>query len=464
MARPSDSPHTMTVLSVARVAWVVTIALTAGSTGGTGGCVVRGDEAKAPTFAMAVEANEGRASTREAERHGKLLVGVCLSGGGSRAAYLGEQVIERLYDIELDLDGDKLRLLDEVDYISAVSGGSLAAAYHAIYWPTGRAQPKKYFSRFRKAMSLNFQDAVILKMFSWSWMTKLTFTRTQRTDLLARHFDEKIFGGAKWELLQRHARAGLAPTIMLNAVVYQSERFGFGRKFVFTTLKPGDFYLPGQSRSSDEVIGEALDVLTLDSLGLDHAHFSVARAVTASAAFPILIRPLRIMDRRARLEKTVLLGDGGIYDNLGTEAMTQRLVKVLQDSSYDGALLIVVNAEAPYEFGEGLRMVSVIHKLAESRARTLSRVLMRQLAASLPAKKKIHVVEIPLKEGGRNLKESKAIWKIPTAFKIKKKDRRLVRDAVRRLMSARRPRIEKLAEGLVTREAGESPSRLPARQ
>jgi len=153
------------------------------------------------------------------------------------------------------------------------------------------------------------------------------------------------------------------------------------------------------------------------------------------------------------LKKAVLLGDGGIYDNLGTEAMTQRLVKVLKNSSYRGALLIVVNAEAPYQFGEGFRMVSVIHKLAETRARVLSRVLMDRLAAALPKQKKIHVVEIPLKKGGSSLKESKTIWKIPTAFKISKDHRKLVGKAVKRLMKARRPRIRSIAKELLRSES-----------
>jgi hypothetical protein len=51
-------------------------------------------------------------------------VGVAISGGGIRAANFG---LAALYELE------RLRVLDFVSVISSVSGGSLAAAYYALY-------------------------------------------------------------------------------------------------------------------------------------------------------------------------------------------------------------------------------------------------------------------------------------------------------------------------------------------
>ena len=56
-----------------------------------------------------------------------VLVLLALSGGGSRAAYFSGAVMLRLQQVFTDLD-----LLQEVDVISAVSGGSLPAAYYAV--------------------------------------------------------------------------------------------------------------------------------------------------------------------------------------------------------------------------------------------------------------------------------------------------------------------------------------------
>jgi len=50
---------------------------------------------------------------------------------GTRAAALSYGVLEELARTEVVWEGQKRRLLDEVDYISAVSGGSFTAAYFA---------------------------------------------------------------------------------------------------------------------------------------------------------------------------------------------------------------------------------------------------------------------------------------------------------------------------------------------
>jgi len=48
---------------------------------------------------------------------------LAISGGGTRAAALGYGVLEELRRTEVTVNGAKRRLLDEVDVISAVSGG-----------------------------------------------------------------------------------------------------------------------------------------------------------------------------------------------------------------------------------------------------------------------------------------------------------------------------------------------------
>ncbi|MFT6978517.1 MAG: NTE family protein, partial [Marinobacter psychrophilus] len=55
---------------------------------------------------------------------------VCLmfSGGGTRAAALSYGIMESLSDTVIRVDGQDKRLLDEVDCISSVSGGSFTAA------------------------------------------------------------------------------------------------------------------------------------------------------------------------------------------------------------------------------------------------------------------------------------------------------------------------------------------------
>ena len=62
-----------------------------------------------------------------------LQVFLAFSGGGTRAAALSYGVLEELARTQIVREGQSRRLLDEVDYISAVSGGSFTAAYYALY-------------------------------------------------------------------------------------------------------------------------------------------------------------------------------------------------------------------------------------------------------------------------------------------------------------------------------------------
>lgn len=73
-------------------------------------------------------APSGRASlmvTGQDRGNKKVLMYLALSGGGSRAAYLSTATLHRLAQPGIDL-------LQEVDAVSAVSGGSLAAAYYTV--------------------------------------------------------------------------------------------------------------------------------------------------------------------------------------------------------------------------------------------------------------------------------------------------------------------------------------------
>src|SRR4030095_8341932 len=76
----------------------------------------------APTLAPGVEANSD-----------KLFVVVTFSGGGKRAAAFSYGVLEALRDVEVTTpDGEVHPLIDEVDLISAVSGGAFTAAHYAL--------------------------------------------------------------------------------------------------------------------------------------------------------------------------------------------------------------------------------------------------------------------------------------------------------------------------------------------
>ena len=75
----------------------------------------------------------GQTTAGAGGRSDNLLVGLAFSGGGTRASALSSGILEALRDDTINLNGHERRLLDEVDIISSVSGGSFTAAYFGLF-------------------------------------------------------------------------------------------------------------------------------------------------------------------------------------------------------------------------------------------------------------------------------------------------------------------------------------------
>src|SRR5690349_22596969 len=89
----------------------------------------------APVLAPGVDSNSD-----------KLFVVVTFSGGGKRAAAFSFGVLEALRNVQVTTpDGDQHSLLDEIDLISAVSGGAFTAAYYAL---NGKGAFESYGPKF----------------------------------------------------------------------------------------------------------------------------------------------------------------------------------------------------------------------------------------------------------------------------------------------------------------------------
>jgi len=184
-----------------------------------------------------------------------LQVFLAFSGGGTRAAALSYGVPEELARTQIVWEGQHRRLLDEVDYISAVSGGSFTAAYYALYGD-------QIFDDFEnKFLTQNIQGQLIWRMCSpvnWARMASPYFNRS---DMAAEFYDRHLFGGKTYgDLLQRNRR----PFLSLNAT-----DMSLGASFQFTQEQ-------------------------FDYLCSEISPFPVARAVAASAAFPILLSPITV--------------------------------------------------------------------------------------------------------------------------------------------------------------------------
>ncbi len=198
-------------------------------------------------------------------------IGLAMSGGGFRAAGFHLGVMRQL---------DKCGILDKLDLITCVSGGSIAGATLALNWKApNKLDLLESYLRTR-SIAVSSVLAGALDPFEG------------RLDKLANSYDKHLFNGATLEALSG------GPRIYLNS----------------TNLSTGNmfFFVAGGGKPCE--MGEhALGVVTKPT-------FPLCKAVAASSAFPPVFPPLRLDASEyshARDVEYVTLTDGGIYDNLG---------------------------------------------------------------------------------------------------------------------------------------------------
>jgi NTE family protein len=271
------------------------------------------------------------------------------SGGGTRAAALSYGVLKALR--ETPIRGNHDTLLDEVDLISTVSGGSFTGAYYALY---GEEIFNSFESRFLKR---NIQSDLKSKLFNPGNWYRLSSPYFSRIHLASELYDDTVFGHKTFgDLLARKSR----PFLVMNATA-----MSLGTTFEFTQNQ-------------------------FDALGSDLSTYPIAPAVAASSAFPILLSPMTLkncgqpegyaeppwienalQDRdrnirryvRAKSLRTfsdkenhpwVHLMDGGLADNLGLRPVINRILdpedpgsvaKLLQEGKVKKLVVIVVNAK-----------------------------------------------------------------------------------------------------------------------
>jgi NTE family protein len=81
-----------------------------------------------PKYGYRVSATSGDTDDSQ-----QLLLIVNFSGGGTLAAAFAYGVLKGLADTKVRFDGRERALVDEIDILSSVSGGSFTAAYFSLY-------------------------------------------------------------------------------------------------------------------------------------------------------------------------------------------------------------------------------------------------------------------------------------------------------------------------------------------
>ncbi len=134
-----------------------------------------------------------RASTRMAKLQNndpQTLFVLAFSGGGTRAAAFSYGVLEELRRTPVVVDGQHRRLLDEVDLITGISGGSFTALSYALY---GDRLFSEYETRFLKR---NVQGELLARTLNPLNWPKFVGGSAGRSELAADYYDEILFEGA----------------------------------------------------------------------------------------------------------------------------------------------------------------------------------------------------------------------------------------------------------------------------
>jgi NTE family protein len=284
----------------------------------------------APVMAPGVDANSD-----------KLFVVVTFSGGGKRAAAFSFGVLEALRKLEVTTpDGDVHSLLDEVDLISAVSGGAFTAAYYAL---NGKEAFDSYAPRFLNHDTEKDLWHKVLAPANWSRLAK---PLVSRTDLEAEYFDEELFNGATVsDIMTRSPRVIVSATDLVRA-----------KPFAFTREQ-------------------------LNGICVDPKSIPVARAVFASAATPIYFAPLVMRSFAGQCGyvppdsvKNDAIGEEDVY----RRERAGRLLSFLDSTNYpylhlaDGALADNLGARAILdEVALGDSVTDALRRNGFSRARRM---------------------------------------------------------------------------------------------
>ena len=183
------------------------------------------------------------------------LVILAFSGGGTRAAAFSYGVLEALRRMEITgPKGRTARLLDEVDIISGVSGGSFTALAFGLYGD-------KLFDIYEPSfLKRNVEGELISRALSPSGWGTLASETAGRSELASQLYDEILFHGATFGDLDR----GRGPFVNATATdISTGVRLGFNQ---------GVF-----------------DVLCTDVNAVP-----LSRAAAASSAVPVVLSPVTI--------------------------------------------------------------------------------------------------------------------------------------------------------------------------
>lgn len=291
-------------------------------------------------------------ATTPARNSEQLFVMLAFSGGGTRAAAMSYGVLSQLRNVKFHVDpatgqpiecaptdsprckATERSLLDEVDVISSVSGGSFTSAYYALYGDSIFNRQSTFQDKFLyHRVQSDLVKEMVYRPRNWGHLRS-------RVEIAAEYHARNIFGDATFAQLERRPR----PYLILNATdASTGARFEFSQE-QFDMLCADLSKTPvARGVASSSAFPALLNSLTIDNYTAGNPCKYTAPTWEAGNLAEAMLNPVqyqRAVQQRAYRDpkRTHLhLLDGGLADNLGLRAYIQSLVSINQpDQTIDG--------------------------------------------------------------------------------------------------------------------------------
>jgi len=324
-------------------------------------------------------------------------IGLSLSGGGYRAAAYHLGTFKKLKE---------MGILDKINVMSTVSGGSIIGATYGLYGHD--------FDEFEKIMRKGVQSSVIkgvifsfaflravivilvwlmamiyFQFTDYPWISLLLFPSLwiliwfgqfhflPLSDIIEKMYDKFFFQGKTLDDLNKNI------LFAINATNLET-----GRPFTFSNENMSDSEYTYMDNPN-----KAVDIF-------ESKYFPIARAVAASASVPFAFTPVKITKpffvnpEDAKRMKPVLV-DGGVYDNQGAHKLTHEF------SSYYCRTIIMSDAGNKMPFKNSYKNLFTV--LLRTSNVFMNRIKNFQLMQNLYNNKKLGKREIAYQSLGWNL-------------------------------------------------------------
>lgn len=261
-----------------------------------------------------------------------MTIGLALSGGGFRAALFNLGTLYRLNDFGL---------FPKLARVTSVSGGSITSGMLGLRW--------KDLKFNQNGVATNFEELVAAPLRSFcgnsidvpSGILGMLTPWSSASEEVAKRYRKHLYGNATLQDLPG----------------------ADGPRFIFyaTNLQTGASFRFSRPYLADYKLGQLLNPLT-----------PLAIAVAASSAFPPFLSPATLetepahwqrpqgayLHPREELRRKIHLTDGGVYDNMGLEAVTKGVGTVLVSDA--GAPLDIVEDPPRNWLGHMIRVTNII--------------------------------------------------------------------------------------------------------